>query len=330
MSQLRQDPITRDWVIINEHRAARPQDAGAAAPGRCPFCPGNEGQTPEEIDRIDRPGGGWAVRVVPNRYPALDAAAAPVKAGTAPNGARTLPGFGFHEVIIESTEHDAVLGGMPRDQVRLVLEMYVRRFRALAASDARVRQVVLFRNQGVRAGTSLAHPHAQIVATPVVSPEVRRRVEDEIAYYDATGSCGLCDICAAERRAGERVVHESAHFVTFAPYASRVSYQLQVAPRVHRALFADIDAAALDDLAAHLCHVLGALELLLDRPHYNLVVMTPPLDQVHALANHWFIDLLPRLATPAGFEMGSRIVINTKPPEQAARELRAHGHAPRA
>jgi UDPglucose--hexose-1-phosphate uridylyltransferase len=201
--------------------------------------------------------------------------------------------------------------------------MYVRRYRALAARDARVRQVVLFRNQGARAGTSLAHPHAQVIASPVVSPEIRRRMADEIAYYDSAGACGLCDMLAAELAARVRVVHESTCFVTLAPYASRVPYQLQIAPRTHAPAFAEADGAALDDLAPHLGHVLGALERRHRDLHYNLVVMTPPLDQVHRHANHWFIEINPRLTTTAGFEMGSRIVINTKTPEQAAIELRA-------
>jgi UDPglucose--hexose-1-phosphate uridylyltransferase len=130
-------------------------------------------------------------------------------------------------------------------------------------------------------------------------------------------------VLAAELASGVRVVHASERFVTIAPFASRVPYQLQVVPRAHCPSFAEIDDAVLDDLAPHLGRVIGALERTLVEPHYNLVVTAPPLDQVHRLANHWFIEIQPRLTTPAGFEMGSRIVINTRPPEQAAERLRA-------
>ena len=70
MSELRQDPITHDWVIINPERAKRPHDGDG---GQCPFCPGNEALMPQETDRIDDTQGHWVVRAAPNRYPTLDA-----------------------------------------------------------------------------------------------------------------------------------------------------------------------------------------------------------------------------------------------------------------
>lgn len=323
MSELRQDPITRDWIIVNPERAERPTDRDASE-NDCPFCPGNEHRTPGEVDRDQDADGRWRVRVVPNRYPALtaDPGAEPT-ADAAGTGWRRQVGYGHHEVIVESPDHRATLGTLPGAQLRRVLAVWLRRYRALAAQDGRIRQVVLFRNQGARAGTSLTHPHAQIIATPVVSPAIRRRMADEVAYYDATGACGLCDVLATEFDAAVRVVHASERFVTIAPFASRVPYQLQIVPRTHCPSFAEIDDALLDDLAPHLGRVIGALERTLAEPHYNLVVTTPPLDQVHRLANHWFIEIQPRLTTPAGFEMGSRIVINTRPAEQAAAQLRA-------
>lgn len=327
MSELRQDPITRDWVIVNPERAARPHDTGAAAAGACPFCPGNEAQTPEASDSIAGPDGRWLVRAVPNRFPVLRGAAGVAGEAAAPAGAfwRRMPGYGHHEVIIESPQHDAELGVMPVAQARRVLAMYARRARALAGQDGTLRQIVLFRNHGARAGTSLTHPHSQIVGTPAVAPGTRRRVMDEIAFYDENGRCGLCHTLAREREAGERVVLETAHFATIAPYASRNPYQVQIVPLRHAPSFLEVEDAELDDLAGHLGGVLAALRAHLRDPHYNLVVSTPPLDLVHRAASHWFIKILPRLTTPAGFELGSRIVVNVEPPERAAAALRAAG-----
>ena len=186
-----------------------------------------------------------------------------------------------------------------------------------------MRQVVLFRNHGLRAGTSLDHPHAQIIATPVVAPETRWRLAEEIEFFDTMGTCGLCHVLEKELAGGERIVLAGEHFVTIAPYASRVQYHLQIIPRRHTPAFSEVLESELDELAAHLGRVLGVLHRLLDDPDYNLVVVTPPLDQIHRHANHWFIDVLPRLSTPAGFELGSRISINVQMPEQAAAELRA-------
>jgi UDPglucose--hexose-1-phosphate uridylyltransferase len=319
MSELRQDPITHDWVIVNPERAKRPHDGGL-----CPFCPGNESLMPEETDRIEDAQGRWIVRAAPNRYPTLDAERrAAVRYSEVPEGWRRLPAYGQHEVIIESPQHDATLAALPVERLRDVLEIYVRRFRVLAALTGVARHIVLFKNQGRRAGTSLAHPHAQIVATPVVSPEVRMRTQEEVAIFDSTGHCGMCHVAQRELGSGERVVHRSAHFVTLAPYASCVPWQIQIVPLRHAPSFAEVKSAELDDLAAHLHAVLGALHAELVDPHYNLVVMTPPLDQVHRLANHWFIDVQPRTTLAAGFELGSRIVVNVQTPETAAKALRA-------
>jgi UDPglucose--hexose-1-phosphate uridylyltransferase len=322
VAELRQDPVTRDWVIINPERARRPGDEEAGGE-RCPFCPGNEDLTPSAVDVMSDESGRWSVRAVPNRYPALGGTAGDVGQRQVEAGWRVMPGYGHHEVIVETPDHDSGLGTMPVSQVRAVLEMYVRRYRALARVDGRVRQVVLFRNHGRRAGTSLAHPHAQIVATPVVAPETRWRLAEEIGFFDATGKCGLCHVLERELEAGQRIVYASKQFVTLAPFASRVPWHLQIVPREHCPSFLEADAAALDDLAPHLRAVLGALRRRLGDPHYNLVVVTPPLDEVHRHANHWFIEIVPRLTTPAGFELGSRIVINIQTPEAVATELRA-------
>ena len=323
MSELRQDPITRDWVIINPARALRPHDDSGGGAAACPFCPGHEPHATEAVDSIDAADGRWLVRSLPNKYPVLSSPPVENSGATHEGPGRWLAGRGYHEVIVESPEHATTLGAMPVEQTRRVLEMYARRYRALAVRDPHVRQVVLFRNQGLRAGTSLAHPHSQIVATPAVSPETRRRVNDEIAYFDEHGRCGLCRVLDDERTASDRVVLETARFLTFAPYASRNPYQLQIAPVRHSPSFLEVDGEELDDLAGHLTRVVAALRGCIAEPHYNLVLSSPPLDVVHRSANHWFIELLPRVTTPAGFELGSRIVVNVKAPEQAASELRA-------
>ncbi len=324
MSELRQDPITQVWVIINPERAHRPRDGDSAtAVAGCPFCPGNEALSSASVERIDDPDGHWLVRAVSNKYPVLESGSR-VRRQRHRTGSkwRHRVGYGHHEVIIETPDHQATIGTMPVDQVRRIVAMYLRRFHALSRYDGLLRQVVIFRNHGPRAGTSLRHPHSQIIATPVVSPEIRQRMAGDIAFFDRTGSCAQCRVLAQELRARRRIIHQSTRFVAIAPYASQAPYQIQIIPRRHQPTFGRADAAELDDLAGHLSRVLAALHGRLDDPDYNLVIFTPPLDQIHRSANHWLIDIVPRLNTPAGFELGSRIIVNITPPETAARELR--------
>ena len=322
MSELRQDPITADWVILSPGRAARPKDPRGNEPSSCPFCPGNEQRTGGAIDQIDRTDGRWQVRTVANKFPLLDPSPAAV-APLATAGGLLLSGHGAHEVIVETPDHHAHLGVMPAADARQALAMYVSRYRALAEREPSFSQVVLFRNHGERAGTSLAHPHAQIAAVPVVSPVVRQRVACQVDYFDTHRSCGTCDLLQRELQQQERVVLKSSAFVSLVPFAAAAPYQLHVIPRHHAPSLDEIDEGALDDLALHLSLVLGALRSALDDPHYNLVFLCAPLDLVHRRATHWIIDIRPRLTTPAGFEFGAGIAVNSQPPEGAAALLRA-------
>ena len=171
MSELRQDPITGNWVIIAPERAGRPTDfaKGAAEFIRrseaCPFCPGNEAMTPpavmtvpESSNRAEpaspaRPA--WQVRVVPNKFPALEAIAAGGGFGEAGAGLpvlfERLDGVGVHEVIVETPDHGATLATLSEESIENVLRVYQARIRELER-DQRIRHVVIFKNHGPEAG----------------------------------------------------------------------------------------------------------------------------------------------------------------------------------
>lgn len=322
MSEFRQDPVTREWVIVVPERARRPHQHAQGTAAACPFCPGSEGVAGTAVTQIDDGSGGWFVRVIENRFPILDREVVQPRSGRAATW-RRLPGSGRHEIVIDSPKHTATLGTLDANQIRRLLGVYIDRIRALALVDG-IREIVVFRNHGAQAGASLRHPHSQIIATPVISPVTRRRIMDEIAFFDDYGECALCRALEDERAARSRLVHESRSFVTYAPFASRTSHQMRIVPRRHCPRFEEIEPDELDDLASHLQRVFAALETELDNPDQNLVIASPPLDLVHRSASHWFIDVLPRLAIPAGFEIGSGIAVTTCAPEAAAAGLRRH------
>lgn len=232
MSVIRHDPTTKEWVIIATERGKRPHDfkkdarAPVSAPreSSCPFCPGNEAMTPQEILRIpDRGGNGWAVRVVPNKFAALTPEGVPRRRE---DGSlfREMDGVGHHEVIIETPVHNRFIPLMEDSEVEQVVHAYRERYLALR-QDERVKLILIFKNHGEAAGTSLEHPHSQLVATPVVPASIRHRYDVAIQYYDAIGRCLYCDIVEAERKVGDRLVLETDDFLVFHPFASKSPFE---------------------------------------------------------------------------------------------------------
>lgn len=327
--ELRQEPCTKRWVIISPSRAKRPhefkkEDEKINLPewdARCPFCPGNEQQTPPEVFSI-RDKKKWLVRVVPNKFPALNPEIKEIEVrGEDPFV--SVPGGGEHEVVIESPVHNLTWGNMEVEQMERIVSTFLKRYRALQ-EDKRLKYICIFRNHGERAGTSLIHPHSQIIATPIVPEQVRMEVEEARRYYDDRLRCAFCDVIRRELDAGERIVADSEYFVTFAPYAPRMPYEFWIVPNLHKPSFGLINEDEVKDLSHILNKVFGALYKALDDPHYNVVFHSAPLRDSCEDYYHWHIEVLPRITIQAGFELGTGIYINTTPPEEAAAFLRQH------
>ncbi len=335
MPELRYNFVTGEWVIIATERAKRPEDfaphtARAKLPAHvptCPFCPGNESQTPPELFRIPRrdvPGPGvpasdWQVRVVPNKFPALDAQAELFRRTEGLK--RHVSGAGIHEVIIETPEHNRTLALLSESEIELVVQAYYQRYDAITR-DPRIAHATLFRNHGERAGTSLEHPHAQIVGTPIMPPQVRSRMENALRFYDETGECLNCSVMTQELQDRDRLVAQSDHFVAFVPYAALTPFHLWIFPRRHIASFLETTPEELADFARLLRLVLRKLYFGLDDPDYNLTLRAPPREASGLKYFHWYAGIIPRMTRVAGFELGSGMFINTTLPEQCAAFLR--------
>ena len=327
MSTLRQDPTTRQWAVLAPRRSDRPHepvviprpDLPEHDPA-CPFCPGNEDQTPPEILR-DPQGPTWQVRVVPNMYAALSGSGRPERSGEPMF--REMPGVGSHEVVIETPRHDGRLDELTQDQVAQIVWVWRERYRALIARPD-VSAVVVFKNFGPLAGTSLTHAHSQIVATPVFLPRLLRRLDVARRYYDEYGVCVYDDVIAAERRAGVRLVEEYGGFVAFEPWAAQSPFETWIAPTFHQGSFGELADEEVDDLAGVLIRTFTAVRRACGDPDLNLVMYSAPTDAGSAdTVFHWHMKLIPRIATQAGFEIGSAMAINTVAPEDAAAALRA-------
>jgi UDPglucose--hexose-1-phosphate uridylyltransferase len=339
MPEIRHDPLLDRWVILSPERAGRPQETAGlmhlSGPETCPFCEGNERETPPELWALgrDREAGpdspGWRVRVVPNRYPALTASS-PVKQEQT-GLLKSIQGVGAHEVIIESPNHQDGLADVSPSHLQSVLEAYRQRLRA-AYRNERLAYALIFKNHRVPAGASLHHTHSQLIATPVIPQNIRLKLDAALRHRAHAGSCLLCDLIRQEREGGIRLIAETDGFVALAPFASRFPCEMMVAPITHRPDFADMESGDLLKLARLLKELLLRLKRFLKDPPYNYFLNTAPnpaaLGQQDPgkegikAACHWHLEILPRHTSVAGFEWGSGFHINTMAPEEAARHLR--------
>jgi len=326
MPELRKDPIVGRWVIVAESRSQRPNDftQSAASRSACPFCAGNEDQTPPEIlaYRADSPanGPGWRVRVVPNKYPALER-----EADFAPGPSSLYErqaGVGAHEVIIETPEHLTSTAAVSEPQLAEVYWAYRDRLLDLQR-DPRLVYGMVFRNVGPAAGASLEHVHSQLIATPIVPVSVAEELAGAADYYARQNRCVYCDVLEQELADGQRVVYETAEFAAFCPFASRLPFETWVVPKQHHSHYELLTRPLADELAHVMRWVMAKLESALDRPAYNHIIHTAPFDTQQLRHYHWHIEIMPRLTHVAGFEWGSGFFINPVPPHEAAAVLRS-------
>jgi len=330
MSELRQDPTTGGWVIIAPGRAHRPHQIrvasaiSAAVPRdeeRCPFCPGNEALLPGIVDEIksDNPPG-WLVRVVPNKFPALTRNSATER--SIPADPHALPGYGVHEVVIESPRHDAVLSSMEDHEISAVVSGYHQRVCALSRiSD--IKTIVLFHNCGAASGASLVHPHAQVVALPLVTPRSRAMLEWGDRQGRETGRCPTCAELERVLQHRDLVVEETECFLALVPFAAERPFEQWLVPKRHHCSFDDANADELDDLALLLRRALQRLRIVHHDAPYSFAIESGGHSEKRSRYLHWRLRIAPELVTWAGFELGSGMPINPSQPEKDAQELRA-------
>jgi UDPglucose--hexose-1-phosphate uridylyltransferase len=296
MSQLRHDPLSGLDVIVAAGRAARPVTFAPRAEAdtglvECAFCPGNEAETPPEVARVgggDPNGPGWMVRAFPNLYPIVDA----------------------HEVVVLSPDHDRSFADLDDHEATAVVRLLRDRVRTLVEAGHAFGFATI--NHLREAGASIAHPHAQVFALEVVP----RAVEDALARVDAAG-VDLVDVDAAP---DDLVVAHDDDVTVWCPRASTSKYLLRIA---HRDAGASFDLAldvAIDSIAVALRDAIRRLRGILGDAPYNVVVHTAPRGSA---PYHWFLEVTPRVSVIAGFEMGTGVLVNTAPPEDAAVALRS-------
>jgi len=337
-NELRKDYILDRWAIIAMERAKRPTDflierTEVTVQKTCPFCPGNEGLTPPAtLVYLQKDGGilkdrdtngsrrkGWLVRCFPNLYPALRSTG---QEAESPDTLLLRRGaFGFHEIVIESPNHDEHPGIARLDQLKLAFEAQLDLLKRYYR-DKRVLYVQIFRNHGREAGASLSHAHTQIMALPLIPSLIRDELKSAENYFKDQCQCAFCKIIDEEKE-GPRLIFESTSFFVFAPWASIHPFEFWILPKRHESSLLEIQDSEKKDFVKTLRVSLGGLSKLLNDPPYNYGFhTTPKARDEHEEGYHWHLEVYPKLATWAGFELSTGMYINTVSPEMAAESLR--------
>ena len=329
MSEYRQDPLSRRWVIIGSDRSLRPNEfveQPIRQPVPCPFCAGHEQETPDSVAEYRTPlHSGWQVRVVPNKFPAVTTdELSPVHCQPLSSAAAAKPiaGFGRHEVIIESPRHIASVSDLTASEAQFVVQAY--RERILAhKSTGQFRFVQIFRNVGPGAGATLEHLHSQLVALPGVPEVVATKLTSCREYFARHRLPLLVDVIQSEIAGRDRLILQTDSLIAWCPHASRFPYEVCIAPLRPAGSFEDAQPGELDDLSRVIPQLIGRIEAAAPRVSYNCVLFTQPFDTSPHDHYHWHIEIIPRLTKVAGFEWGTGCFINPLPPEIAAARLRA-------
>lgn len=337
MPQLRKDPIIGRWVIIATERAKRPDQfsgqAQEAPPDKpCPFCEGNESQTPSEIYAIrpnhtQKNAPGWELRVVPSIAPFLM-----IEGGLDRRGKGLydlMNGVGAHEIVIETNQHIADMADLSEEQVSKVITCYIDRITDLE-KDKRFKYVLIFKNHGwIAGGGRVKHSRSQLIATPVNPKRVKEELVGARQYYDYHERCVFCDLIKQELESKDRLVLDIDGFIAISPFAARFPFEIWILPKKHSSDFINLGMQERLELGRVMKKVLMKLKKGLNDPPYNYLLHTAPFRRQkigywRSIDNdyHWHIEIMPRLTRVAGFEWGTGFYICPLPPEDAAKFLR--------
>lgn len=324
-SELRQDLVSGDWVVIATGRAKRPNDFANIQRAQdekgieeCLFeDPVATGQE-KDVLIYHRGDGEWTLRVFPNKYPAVSDAKHAKMISQGPYS--SMVGVGYHEIVV-TRDHFRQMAMMNTMEVAEVFDAYQDRYLDLM-NKRDVNYIAIFHNHGKEVGASIPHPHSQIMAIPVVAPYIKLELDGAAKYHKSNRHCAFCVMAEFESEHGQRVIFENEDFIAFCPFASRVAFEVHVMPKKHSPYFERITDQQKVKLAEVFSKALNSIYKALNDPPYNFYIHSAPCDGKDYPHFHWHIEILPHTSTWAGFELDTGIEISSLQPEVAAEYLR--------
>ncbi len=320
ISELRQDPVNRDWIIISTGRAKRPEAfrsrnlAVEATPlNLCPF------ENPQAHGNEIVKSYAHGIKVINNKFPIISG-------NVCRSGKRVGPylvkeAAGYHEVVIFK-DHRRSLAQLDAGEIDQIVSVYRDRYQELKNKEC-ANYILIIHNHGREAGASVSHPHSQIMALPFVPSDISRSLEGSARYHRERGRCVHCDMVEWELKEKQRIIFENENFAVLVPYVPKFSYEIRIFPKAHRPYFEESSEAELKGLAEALQVSLAKIYNGLNNPAYNFFIHTPPASRAEDYDYyHWHLEISTRLNTWGGFELGTGGEVIDTDPDEAAEYLR--------
>ncbi len=317
LSELRLDLVSNDWVVVATGRAHRLETFTQHQRIKeemlikdCPFCQ-------EDILKkaILRRGN---IISIPNDFPAFSYSDNLNERMDGPN--KIMDGVGFQEVII-TLDHKKQLAQFSQEEMRDVVNVYQARYLDLMKKNF-IKYVSIFHNHGREAGATIAHPHSQIIAIPVIDPDLKDSMQGAAEFFKENGKCVYCTMIEWDKKDGRRIVYENEKFVALCPFAPQGNFEVRIYPKKHNPYFEKITEEEKDFFSDALRMALFKIYKGLNDPAYNFYIHTAPCDEENYDHYHWHLVILPRTSVWAGFELGADMEISTIEPEKAAEFLK--------
>jgi len=332
MSEFRKNLITNDWVMFAPSRASRPIELKGAEKvnqiheminrsdkkNDCPFCDNSEEAKKNYIITFGDKNNSEIVRVLANKYASLDRNIEPIKSFHHMHN--HMQGFGIHDVIIDNPLHNKTIALLPKNELEILINAFKERYLQIQNMH-HIRHVVVFKNQGYKAGGSLEHPHSQIYGLPVIPFQLRVRLNEMKKYYETHCNCMMCDMIKAEQKDKIRILHENDSFISFIPYAALSPYHVWIVPKQHQASFTKISDEQVEDFANIMKETFSMAFFALENIDFNFIIQSLTEYKEGEEFFHWYMSIIYHQKRRGGIEFAGGLFVNPLMPEDAAKHL---------
>jgi UDPglucose--hexose-1-phosphate uridylyltransferase len=333
MLNLRKDPLTKTWVLIQDLEEYKPTIPPVVdrPEDECSLCAGNEALVPNQIATYNKPNSSdWMVRVIPHKKPKFKVETELHREGVGLYD--MISNTGAHEIIVEHPKHGVHFADLPDENVHKILYAYKDRINDLR-KDKRFKYILIFKrylnSNGKYDRKISGHPYSELIATPITPKYIKEELNAARDYYELKERCIFCDILNETRRSENRIIYEDAFMLAYAPFAARFPFEIRLMPKRHQNDFTMINFDEIQSLTAALKEILNKIRISLNNPQYDLVLHNSPNNFPHPgywitikEDFHWHFVIIPKLFYETSYEWASNLYINSVPPERYSEYLR--------